>query len=268
MLDFNYPDRVSWPFLGYSVEEHGGSIEAHSHEKAQLFFAISGGVVLDLDASSLILPPMSAAWIPAGTMHGSHYAGPAKVGFIYMEQRLVPCAPPVGHPIVVNGLLRELLARIFAEGVMLTPHEPRHTRLFSVLLDELASMDNVPEALRMPRDLRLRRLLVALMRDPGSTKTADAWGSHFGMSQRTLSRLFRNEIGKSFAQVREQIQVKHAEKQLEAGRSVSNVAFELGYESPSAFIAMFKRNTGETPGMFASRAKLTDRQSAEVQLFS
>jgi AraC-like DNA-binding protein len=256
MTDLSLPDRVDCPFLGYSIREPGGSIESHSHQKAQLFYAISGEVVVEFDAASWSLPPLTAAWIPSGAIHASHYAGPAKVGFLYIEPQLAPSMSSVGRPICVSPLLRELLTRMFSEDVTLTPSDSRHVRLFNVLLDEITSIENTPAALRAPRDPRLRRLMIALKKDPGSQMTADAWGVLFGMSQRTLSRLFRKEIGKSFTQVREQFQICHAVRQLETGKSVSNVAFELGYESSSAFIAMFKRNTGETPGIFSARAKL------------
>jgi AraC-like DNA-binding protein len=66
-------------------------------------------------------------------------------------------------------------------------------------------------------------------------------------------------MGKSFGWLREQIQIRHAQRQLDSGISVNEVAFELGYESPSAFIAMFKRNTGQTPGIFSVRTKLTSK---------
>jgi AraC-like DNA-binding protein len=258
MTDLSYCDRVDWPFLGYSLKEDGGMVGAHRHEKSQLFFAISGEAVLDFDTNSFVLPPMSAAWIPGGTLHGSHYCGPAKVGMLYMDRRLAPPISSVGKPILMKPLLRELLARVFSEDVVLTPDEPRHVRLFSVLLDELAASESARSGLQIPRDSRLQRLLAALMKDPSNIMmTAEAWGTRFGMSERTLSRLFRSELGMSFAQAREQIQIEHAVRQLEAGHSVNNVAFALGYKSPSAFIAMFKRNTGKTPGMLSARTKLT-----------
>ena len=37
---------------------------------------------------------------------------------------------------------------------------------------------------------------------------------------------------------------------LAEGQSVTEVALELGYETPSAFIAMFRRALGVTPGQY------------------
>ena len=37
---------------------------------------------------------------------------------------------------------------------------------------------------------------------------------------------------------------------LAAGQSVSRVAGRVGYDTPSAFVAAFRRETGQTPGSF------------------
>ena len=44
---------------------------------------------------------------------------------------------------------------------------------------------------------------------------------------------------------------------LEAGRGIQQIAFDLGYSSPSAFISMFRRLAGTTPEQYrlASRAQ-------------
>jgi AraC-like DNA-binding protein len=35
---------------------------------------------------------------------------------------------------------------------------------------------------------------------------------------------------------------------------VTTVAFEVGYDSPSAFIAMFRKTLGATPGRYLGRS--------------
>ena len=37
---------------------------------------------------------------------------------------------------------------------------------------------------------------------------------------------------------------------LNAGQTVTSVALDAGYESPSAFIEMFRRTMGTTPGQY------------------
>ena len=66
-------------------------------------------------------------------------------------------------------------------------------------------------------------------------------------SPRTLERLFQKETGMTFGRWRQQLRLLHALRLLAAGRPVSAIALEVGYDSPSAFIAMFKRTLGTTP---------------------
>jgi AraC-like DNA-binding protein len=47
-------------------------------------------------------------------------------------------------------------------------------------------------------------------------------------------------------------QVEHALVRLASGTPVTRVAADLGYGSTSAFIEMFKRHTGRTPGAWTA----------------
>lgn len=54
----------------------------------------------------------------------------------------------------------------------------------------------------------------------------------------------------SFGRWRQQLHIGLALQRLASGQSVMNVAFDLGYESTSAFIAMFRRMLGTTPARY------------------
>jgi AraC-like DNA-binding protein len=65
-----------------------------------------------------------------------------------------------------------------------------------------------------------------------------------------LTRLFIKETEMTFRQWRQQARLIEALKLLAKGTSVKEVAFDVGYESVSAFIYMFKKSLGSTPGNF------------------
>jgi len=69
-------------------------------------------------------------------------------------------------------------------------------------------------------------------------------------SARTLARLFVKETGLTFGAWRQQARLLKALEWLAEGRPVTAIAFDLGYESPSAFIAMFRRTFGVPPGRY------------------
>jgi len=54
----------------------------------------------------------------------------------------------------------------------------------------------------------------------------------------------------TFGQWKRQAILLESIRKLSEGESVINVALDLGYESPSAFTAMFRRTLGVTPGKY------------------
>ncbi|WP_439899230.1 helix-turn-helix domain-containing protein [Pseudomonas gingeri] len=55
------------------------------------------------------------------------------------------------------------------------------------------------------------------------------------------------DLGMSLAQWRQRLKVIRSLEMLREGATVEAVAFDLGYNSSSAFISMFRKLTGETP---------------------
>ncbi|MBA2672109.1 AraC family transcriptional regulator, partial [Ramlibacter sp.] len=94
----------------------------------------------------------------------------------------------------------------------------------------------------------------AVLRDPGRRATLAQWAADAGASERTLARLFRDELGTSYQQWRQQAVLAQALPMLARGNSVSRVAAATGYASESAFTAMFKSAMGQPPSQFQSRA--------------
>jgi AraC-like DNA-binding protein len=80
--------------------------------------------------------------------------------------------------------------------------------------------------------------------------TLAQWADEVGASARTLARLFRSELGTNFTLWRQQMRLAHAAPLVARGYPLSRVAAELGYNSQSAFTAMFRRTFGMSPRRF------------------
>lgn len=119
-----------------------------------------------------------------------------------------------------------------------------------VLLDQLKDMSIDPLELPIPVDTRLKKIYKQLSNDSGNSRTLEDWGKIVGATGRTLARHFRLETGMSFVQWRQQVRILEALKKLGMRESVTTVAYELGYDSPSAFISMFKKVLDKTPGQY------------------
>ncbi len=119
-----------------------------------------------------------------------------------------------------------------------------------VILDQIQHMNVKPLSLPIPKDIRLEKLFLKLSKNPGDKRTLEEWGQTVGTTRRTVTRLFQSEIGMSFGKWRQQIRILEALRRLAVNEPVTLIAIDLGYDSPSAFISMFKKTLGKTPGQY------------------
>jgi len=57
-------------------------------------------------------------------------------------------------------------------------------------------------------------------------------------------------VGMSFGRWRRQLHIVLALRRLSAGQSVQAIAVDLGYESASSFVTMFRKMVGKPPGRY------------------
>jgi AraC-like DNA-binding protein len=103
---------------------------------------------------------------------------------------------------------------------------------------------------RMPDDQRAAEVAAGLLADPADERTLAEWGSQVGASGRTLARAFLTGTGITFGRWRRLARLQAALPQLAAGRAVGTVARHVGYQTPSAFVAAFRKETGLTPAAY------------------
>jgi AraC-like DNA-binding protein len=149
----------------------------------------------------------------------------------------------------VTPLLRELIIRTNLIGA-LDAGVPEQKRLIGVILDELKLLTVVPLQLPLPQDARAVRFADLVAADPGRQPITGML-RQCGASRRTLERLFREETSMSLGQWLRRQKLLHALRLLAAGEDVNTIALELGYNSASAFIAMFRRELGQTPKRYS-----------------
>jgi AraC-like DNA-binding protein len=162
----------------------------------------------------------------------------------------VPDLPEHCTVVQVGPLLRELILTAVRLPA-LYDEDGADGRLVWVLLDRIAVLPKEPLHLPMPKTPKLRAIAVDLAERP-SLPLADA-ARNAAMSPRSFARHFSVETGLTFGAWQRHARLLRALELLGAGLSVGDVAFSLGYESPSAFIAMFHRSFGTTPARYFER---------------
>jgi AraC-like DNA-binding protein len=80
--------------------------------------------------------------------------------------------------------------------------------------------------------------------------TLAEWARRVALSESSLARLVVRETGLTFGRWRQQLHLIVAIRELASGASVQQVSAELGYESVTAFITMFKKALGKPPAKY------------------
>lgn len=227
----------------YAAGEHQA---AHRHDVPQLLHATRGVMRVTTPDGYWVIPPGRGVWIPASVPHEICMVGPVSMCTLYVADAQTASTDGACMVVAISDLLRCLLRE-------LSTFDPRGSlgdrqrAIEHLVLIELANMQRLPFHVAIPRDKRLRKLCIALLAQPQDARTLDEHADRVGASGRTLRRLFQQELGMSFAEWRQQVRLMEALARLSEGGAVATVARDLGYATPSAFIAMFRRSLGQSP---------------------
>ena len=231
----------------------GSWTEPHVHPWAQFTYAVSGILEVRTPQGSHIVPPLRAVWAPPDMEHSVISAGPALMRSLYIDPGAAPwVAKAPCRVLEVTPLMRELVLAV-SDLPRDYPSQGAESRLVAVLLDQLEHLPVAGFTLTFPLEPRLARICAALREHPDDSRTLQELAAWVGMSGRTLARLFERETGLGFREWRLNLRLLLSLSALQQGRGVTSVALDVGYDSPSAFIAAFKRHFGRTPGEFFTR---------------
>ncbi|MBF8694266.1 AraC family transcriptional regulator [Pseudomonas fulva] len=215
----------------------GDQVASHCHAHDQLIYAASGTVHVSTDSGSWLIHGGNALWVPAGVSHAI-----VMVGVVSMRSLLLAAHVDHCQVIVVTGLLREL---ILAASRMLGIREGEHVR--ALILGELAHARRIDTFIALPTHPRLRAWCERMLQAPAEEHALEQCATALNMSTRNVARLFQRELGMSHGQWRARARVMLSQQCLAAGQPIINVALEHGYQSPSAFAAVFRRILGCAP---------------------
>ncbi|GAA3820737.1 helix-turn-helix transcriptional regulator [Sphaerisporangium flaviroseum] len=223
----------------------GERIDAHRHDDHQIVYAGSGVLAITTDAGTWFAPGTRAIWVPAGCVHAHRAYGHLALHLLGLPPDTNPLGLDAPTVLAVSPLLRELIIA-YTGG----PHDEtsERLRLRAVLLDQLRASPQQHVQLPAPADPRLTAVCDVLHRDPADPRSLAALATAAGAGERTLSRLFRRELGMTFPQWRTQLRLYHALRMLASDMPVTTVAHHCGWSSTSAFIDVFRRAFGYTPG--------------------
>lgn len=244
---------ADYPIYAFSKNYPHAHVEAwHCHERIQLIHTLSGVLRVQTEEGIWICPPGRGVWIPAQKQHALQISGQAKVRGVLIapfsradltDQCLVVSIPP---------LLSALMNAAMQIKSMVLPHS-RDERLLELILDEVRWLPSLPFNLPEPQTPSLVQFCQHLREHLHQSWPLEYAAAQLHMSSKTLARYFQKETGMSFAQWLRQAKLMQAMTELALNKPILSIALDLGYDSPSAFSAMFKREMAMTPSEYMAQ---------------
>ncbi|MEN5092893.1 helix-turn-helix transcriptional regulator [Pseudomonas protegens] len=255
LLDFHgLPAPVYFRYADFAAHSH--ALE-HRHPWGCLEYSAHGVMHMDIAGQRFMSPPQYAVWVPPQTAHSFYTSQPINYRAVLLAPELCTDLPEQGSTLAISEILKAILKDFAARDVQI-PEGEADQRLAQVALDQLRQAPVHNCYLPYARNPELLRVLQALQAEPGNHQPLAHWAQQAHVSERTLARQFVRELGMSFGEWRQRQRFLAAIEALESTRSVQEIAFDMGYSTASAFIAMFQRQAGCTPEQYR-RAGLQNR---------
>jgi AraC-like DNA-binding protein/mannose-6-phosphate isomerase-like protein (cupin superfamily) len=230
--------------------------EPHSHPTHELVWVRDGTLTSRIDKRLFTVSDGYALWLPAETVHAGRLTANAQFYGAYFAPHQTPVAFEGPTTIAMTPVLESLLTHLSRNDL----DAAARTRAESVVFDVLEPSEQ-QLTLQLPGDARINPIAEALLDNPADNRALDDWARTLGMSERTVTRVFRHTTGLSFAQWRQVLRVHRALTLLSDGYEVQAASEVLGYAQPSTFIDAFRRVMGTTPGAFIAAAQVPRQMS-------
>ncbi|MBP6115040.1 MAG: helix-turn-helix transcriptional regulator [Neisseriaceae bacterium] len=233
---------------------HGEEEYPHTHDCAQLMHTLSGVVRVETHAGVWMVPPNRGLWIPARMAHSLRAIGLVRARKLFVDPLARADLPDGCGVVAISPLLKALIVA----ALDIEPQPPqggREARVIELILDELRWLPVLAFHVPTPSSSALQQLCRKV-----SDRIADPWtladaATMLGVSERTVSRQFQRETQMTFVAWLRNQRLQFALERLALGEGILAVALAVGYDSPSAFSAMFRSHLGQSPSEYVQHLR-------------
>ncbi len=244
LLDFSeLPAPVYFRYADFDAHRFAS---AHRHQWGTLEYSAHGVLHMEIGGSRFMSPPQYAVWVPPQTEHSFYSNQPINYRAVCLAPPLCRDLPQQACTLAISDILKAILKDFAARDVKI-PERPADKRLAEVLVDQLQQAPVHNCYLPYASSAGLLSVLETLQASPGDNRPLAQWAEQIHVSERTLARQFVRELGMSFGEWRQRLRFLASIEALDSQRSIQEIAFDMGYSTSSAFIAMFQRQAGCTP---------------------
>lgn len=233
----------------------------HEHEKHQIIYTLSGTLYIQIGTTQYFVPEKHIAWIPSRVSHYL-YSNNAQVSlvifYIAFDDSYIKPAERNFSVYGINLVIAENLKYIASEYTRISKREHADLYLYAQgffnLLPKMSPCDEILlKTLVIPNDIRLYPVLDYIKKHINENLKMEQVASSCGLSVRNLSRLL-SASGIHFSNYLNQQRIlRSIEMLVEGEKNIKQIAFEVGFTSPTNYNRSFKQITGKTPGTFVKK---------------
>lgn len=234
----------------------------HQHTHGQLIYAEGGVLHVFLNQQHYYIPGRCFLWIPSNVSHYivSHSTQIKLFGLYMLIQPNDDIFYNEANVYLVDDLLREMI--LYTEDWRGCIEDSEKDKFYFLK----AIKSNLPKMCQKvanfaiqhpyPKDERLIKIGQFLRENLENNYSLEEIAKVFGFSTRTLSRLFKEDIGMSYVKFSRAIRISSAlELMVEKKLNVYEIAVKVGYMSLSAFSNIFYRVMGIRPQEYINKIK-------------
>ncbi len=228
-------------------------LPSHQHDKAQLLLVYGGIAYLQTNEKDFYIPSNHYIWIPKNYPHNlmfntqdlyiiNLYFPSDGVSGFYDELGIYP----------VSKLLSEMLS--FSEKWQGDYYKGSWEFEFLTTLRNVLSKENLKKfSIQLPTtdDQRLNAIIDHVRNRLREDLSLDTIAQQFGMSVRSLTRLFQTKLHITFIQYLKMLRIIRAMELIkDTDLNITEIAYEVGYSNISAFSNNFQQLTNMRPSEF------------------
>lgn len=235
--------------------------QEHTHNKGQLLYAEGGVIHVFTESRHWYLPQRFFMWIPPNTLHNilSNSTHFQLFNIYYPKSFHDDSFFDKPNIYIVNDAIREMI--LVTKGWTGAYHPKADYAKFTFLnaikaiLPEFnKASDTFPAQHPYPKDKRLIEIASFLKDNLETSYTIDQIAHRFGFSTRTLSRLFKENVGFSYVRFLRSIRMSKAlELMSEHQHNLYEIATLVGYNSLSSFSNIFYKIVGIRPQQYLQK---------------
>ena len=236
------------------------SLVEHRHRKTQIIYTLSGTLHIETAEGIFFVPEKHIAWIPQNATHRitSNSRQVSLVIFYSDIDKSELTDDKFSFGVYgTNSVIAENIRFIASSNNVISMSEQKDFYCFASsflnIIPKIAPrLTFVLESRIIPDDSRLQPVLDYIKQHISEELTLDRTASLYGFSTRNLSRLF-SESGLHFNNyVNRHRIIRAIELITDGGKTMQEIAYETGFNTPNHFNRVFKQVTGKSPKKYIS----------------